>query len=155
MIPLMFSIQAKIGNFKNRKKPLSPGQALSCQLTELSQMQAQILLCQFAHLLRSSGGRLAGGTVAQNRCGLRMEAEERGTKNPMYFIALWGTFGYAVLHSLVGNGVIHSPSKQNDIRSWTLRDNSDELRKLSIWRDLSKMKWHLSRPAVSRLVTLQ
>ena len=44
MIPLMFSSQAKIGNFKKRKRPLSPGQALSCQLTELSQMQTQILL---------------------------------------------------------------------------------------------------------------
>ena len=80
MIPLMFSSQAKIGNFKKRKRPLSPGQALSSQLTESSQVQAQILLCGFTHLLRSSGGRLAGGTVAQNRCGLRGEAEERGTK---------------------------------------------------------------------------
>ena len=47
------------------------------------------------------------------------------------------------------------PSKQNDIRSWTLEDNSDELRKLSSWRDLSKMKWPLPRPAVSRLLALQ
>lgn len=80
MTPLMFSSQAKIGNFKKRKRPLSPGQALSRRLTESSQMQAQILLCQFTHLLRYSGGHLAGGTVTQNRCGLRREAEERGTK---------------------------------------------------------------------------
>ena len=100
MTPLMFSSQAKIGNFKKRKRPLSPGQALSCRLTESSQMQAQILLCQFTHLLRYSGGHLAGGTVTQNRCGLRREARREAQKPKVFYSSL-GNFWICSL-ALIG-----------------------------------------------------
>lgn len=127
MIPLRFCSHAKIGNFKKGKSRLSPGQALRFQLTQSSQMQALILLCQCTHLLRSlrgPGGCLAGGTVPQDRCGLRREAVERGAEIQHILYRSFGNFWTCNLALIVGKRNNSQPSQQNDIRSLALVGNS-------------------------------